>query len=205
MRPPAQNHHLEQAIHAILSARSDVRLAILFGSLATGAGRPDSDLDLAVDIGRRLTADEKMALISDLAISTGRSVDLVDITAVGEPLLGQILRHGKRNRQRRAVCRTNPPAPLRPSGFSALPQQNFGRKEMGVDREVIESSPRHLPGYVMAVVLLTRQSLFRMHTQRASLLPPGEGQDEGIKKQALRSLLNPHPRYPDERQAPKCT
>lgn len=96
MRPPAQNHNLEQAIHAILSARSDVRLAILFGSLAAGAGRPDSDLDLAVDIGRRLTADEKMALISDLAISTGRPVDLVDITTVGEPLLGQILRHGKR-------------------------------------------------------------------------------------------------------------
>lgn len=96
MRPPAQNHNLEQAIHAILIARLDVRLAILFGSLATGAGRPDSDLDLAVDVGRRLTADEKMALISDLTISTGRPVDLVDITTVGEPLLGQILWHGKR-------------------------------------------------------------------------------------------------------------
>lgn len=96
MTIPAQNQHLEQAVRAVLGTRSDVRLAILFGSLAAGAGRPDSDLDLAVDIGRRLTADEKMALISDLAISTGRPVDLVDIAAVGEPLLGQILRHGKR-------------------------------------------------------------------------------------------------------------
>ena len=92
----AQNPHLEQAIRAILGARSDMRLAILLGSLAAGAGRPESDLDLAVDIGRRLTAAGKMALISDLAISTGRPVDLVDIAAVGEPVLGQILRHGKR-------------------------------------------------------------------------------------------------------------
>lgn len=73
-----------------------------------------------------------------------------------------------------------------------------------MDREVIESSPRHLPGYAKAVVLLTRQSLSRMHTQRASLLHPGDEQDEGIKKQASRSLLLP-PTYPDERQAPKCT
>jgi hypothetical protein len=37
-----------------------------------------------------------MALISELARRTGRPVDLVDLHAVGEPLLGQILRHGKR-------------------------------------------------------------------------------------------------------------
>jgi len=37
-----------------------------------------------------------MQLISQLAISLGRPVDLVDFRRVGEPLLGQILRHGKR-------------------------------------------------------------------------------------------------------------
>ena len=68
----------------------------MFGSLANGAGRMESDLDLAVDAGRHLTASEKMALISELAERTGRPVDLVDIRAVGEPLLGQILQHGKR-------------------------------------------------------------------------------------------------------------
>ena len=74
----------------------DIVLAILFGSLATGEGHVKSDLDLAVDAGRRLTAAEKITLISELAATTGRPVDLVDIHAIGEPLLGQILQHGKR-------------------------------------------------------------------------------------------------------------
>ena len=34
--------------------------------------------------------------MNELAERTGRSVDLVDLHTVGEPLLGQILRHGKR-------------------------------------------------------------------------------------------------------------
>src|SRR4051812_23299614 len=37
-----------------------------------------------------------MALISDLAEATGRSIDLVDLQTAGEPLLGQILSHGQR-------------------------------------------------------------------------------------------------------------
>jgi len=91
-----QDLNLKQAILAALGTQPGIGLAILFGSLAAGEGRVESDLDLAVDAGRRLTASEKMALISELAGSTGRPVDLVDLQAVGEPLLGQILRHGKR-------------------------------------------------------------------------------------------------------------
>ena len=91
-----QDVNLNQAILAAISTQPGIGLAILFGSLAAGEGRAESDLDLAVDAGRRLTASEKMALVSELAGRTGRSVDLVDIHAVGEPLLGQILQHGKR-------------------------------------------------------------------------------------------------------------
>jgi predicted nucleotidyltransferase len=91
-----QDFNLNQAILAAISTQSGIGLAILFGSLAAGEGRAESDLDLAVDAGRRLTASEKMALISELAGRTGRPVDLVDIHAVGEPPLGQILQHGKR-------------------------------------------------------------------------------------------------------------
>jgi len=35
------------------------------------------------------------AWIAELAAATGRPVDLIDLHAVGEPLLGQILKHGK--------------------------------------------------------------------------------------------------------------
>jgi predicted nucleotidyltransferase len=79
-----------------LGIQPDIVLAILFGSVAAGKERAESDIDVGVDVGRTLTAHEKMALISKLAEITGRPVDLVDLHIVGEPLLGQILRHGER-------------------------------------------------------------------------------------------------------------
>ena len=92
----AQDENLIRAILAAIDTQPGIRLAILFGSLAAGRERADSDIDLAVDAGRCLTAGEKLALINTLAEQTGRPVDLVDLHTVGEPLLGQILRHGKR-------------------------------------------------------------------------------------------------------------
>lgn len=83
-------------LQAHLSQRDDVLLAIAFGSVALGQARFDSDLDLAIDLGRELTPDDKLALMSDLAGLTGRAIDLVDLHTVGVPLLGQILAHGKR-------------------------------------------------------------------------------------------------------------
>ena len=94
MLTPDEN--LTRAILAALDTQPGIRLAIPFGSLAAGRERADSDLDLAVDAGHRLTAGEKLVLMNKLGEGTGRTVDLVDLHAVGEPLLGQILRHGKR-------------------------------------------------------------------------------------------------------------
>lgn len=74
----------------------EIALAVLFGSVASGYQRADSDLDIAVDAGHPLTADEKLAMISLLAERTGRPVDLIDLSVVSEPLLGQIVRHGRR-------------------------------------------------------------------------------------------------------------
>ena len=91
-----QDENLTRAILAAINTQPGIRLAILFGSLAAGRARADSDLDLAVDAGHRLTAGEKLALMNELSERTGRPVDLVDLHAVGEPLLGQILRHGKK-------------------------------------------------------------------------------------------------------------
>lgn len=96
MNTSTHDLNLEQIILTALSTQPSIRLAVLFGSLAAGKERSESDLDLAVDAGRLLTSDEKIELISVLAEKTGRPIDLVDIRAVGEPLLGQILRHGKR-------------------------------------------------------------------------------------------------------------
>lgn len=82
---------------ALLMARHPrVELAILFGSMASGTARPDSDIDLAVGSDTPLSQNEKAALIADLAESLGRPVDLIDLGTIGEPLLGQVLRHGRR-------------------------------------------------------------------------------------------------------------
>jgi len=87
---------IRQKVLEILGSHSEIRLAILFGSLASNRGTVESDLDLAIDAGRPLGLPLKMNLISELADRIGRPVDLVDLRIAGDPLLGQILRYGKK-------------------------------------------------------------------------------------------------------------
>jgi predicted nucleotidyltransferase len=89
---------LYQRLLEVLNDHPDIRFAILFGSLATEGGATESDLDLAVDTGCPMDSASKMALISELADRIGRPVDLVDLRTVGEPLLSQILRYGRKIR-----------------------------------------------------------------------------------------------------------
>ncbi|MEO8409976.1 MAG: nucleotidyltransferase domain-containing protein [Propionivibrio sp.] len=86
----------EESIRAVLALHPESELAILFGSLAAGEARADRDVDLAIDTGQPLTAEAIMDWIGEIAQCTGRPVDLIDLQTVGEPLLGQILEHGKR-------------------------------------------------------------------------------------------------------------
>ena len=83
-------------LNAVLSAFPQIELAVLFGSVARGRERPESDVDVAVAARRALTTAEKIALVEAMAERTGRPIDLVDLRTVAEPLLGQILRHGRR-------------------------------------------------------------------------------------------------------------
>jgi len=95
MKPPDEPD-LQNLLKATLREHGGVRLAILFGSRSTGLARPNSDLDVAVQMAAPLNADDKIALIEALAAATGLPVDLVDLKPVGEPLLGQILKNGIR-------------------------------------------------------------------------------------------------------------
>ena len=85
-------------VQAALAKHPEIDLAIVFGSVARGEARRDSDIDVAVQLPTPLDADQKMQLIADIAAMTGRPVDLVDLRTVGEPLLGKILKHGQRIR-----------------------------------------------------------------------------------------------------------
>ena len=80
----------------VLAKFPAVTLAVLFGSVATQSQSSNSDLDIAVFAGRALSAQQKMALMAEIAQNTGRPVDLIDLSSVAEPLLGQIVRKGKR-------------------------------------------------------------------------------------------------------------
>ncbi len=83
-----------QTLH-FLAKEPDLLLAVLFGSSAQGAERPDSDIDVAVYPRKALNPRERQRLADEIALHTGRTVDLIDLTHVDGALLRQILRSGK--------------------------------------------------------------------------------------------------------------
>ena len=87
-----------QQVQAALAKHPEIELAIVFGSVARGHAGRDSDVDVAVQLPKQMGVDKKMQLIADIAATTGRPVDLIDLRTVGEPLLGEILKHGQRIR-----------------------------------------------------------------------------------------------------------
>lgn len=87
---------IDETIRGVLAAHGRIVLAVLFGSMADLRAQSDSDVDIAVAADRVLNTDEKLALIGQVAERLGRPVDLIDLQTVGEPLLGEIICHGRR-------------------------------------------------------------------------------------------------------------
>ena len=77
---------------ALLSHYPQIKLAILFGSQATGNARPDSDIDLGLLAQTPLTSDFKLQLIQPIGAEFGRPVDIVDLYYVPEPITGQVFK-----------------------------------------------------------------------------------------------------------------
>lgn len=65
-----------------------------FGSSATGASRPDSDVDLAVLADRKLDPVSRFALQEQLAGALLRDVDLVDLRSASTVMASQIVTTG---------------------------------------------------------------------------------------------------------------
>ncbi|HMR09596.1 MAG TPA: nucleotidyltransferase domain-containing protein [Polyangiaceae bacterium] len=80
------------ALRSALAGRSDVRLALLFGSRVRGTHRPDSDVDLAV-----LTAPgaDLLAISAELRDAVSLEVDLVPLSDASIPLLSQVINEGE--------------------------------------------------------------------------------------------------------------
>lgn len=81
-------------LHDALSLWPDLQIAVLFGSMAHGQGTWNSDLDVAVQMGKPLSSDQKIALIDHLAGVFARPIDVIDLREVGQPLLDEIVSKG---------------------------------------------------------------------------------------------------------------
>lgn len=93
---------ITERLSRVLASEPDIILATVFGSVAEGRPRIDSDLDVAVLSRGPLAPERKRQLIKLLAIESGRAVDLVDLRTAGA-----VLRRSALLRGRRLLCRDN--------------------------------------------------------------------------------------------------
>lgn len=77
-------------IRVVLKNHLDVKVAILYGSVARGQMGEHSDVDIAVGAGRPLDWEAKQALQQDLSEALAREVDLIDLETL-EGLLWETL------------------------------------------------------------------------------------------------------------------
>ena len=84
----------QEQLKQVLNKFPELKLAFLFGSFATGRQNSDSDLDIAVASGEVLSVNRKMQLITELAQSTKRPIDLIDLQMKQEPIFSQVITNG---------------------------------------------------------------------------------------------------------------
>ena len=89
-----EQNAIEEQVRAIVEQHPEIQLAVLFGSAVRGRLRPDSDLDVGVAAQIPLSAIQRLTLMDELALTSGRPVDLIDLTSASPPLLRQILTQG---------------------------------------------------------------------------------------------------------------
>jgi predicted nucleotidyltransferase len=87
-----------RAVAALLEARALGGRAVsgvwIFGSVARGEERPDSDVDLAVLCEPALGLDERAAVMDQVGRVVGRDVDVIDLAAAPPALAWEILTTG---------------------------------------------------------------------------------------------------------------
>ena len=79
---------------AFLADDPELLLGIVFGSVALGTSRFDSDLDVAVYPRTSMDRKKRQNLADQIADATKRPVDLIDLSTADGGLLRQILRTG---------------------------------------------------------------------------------------------------------------
>ncbi len=89
-------NQISESITSKLSEDTDLKVAVLYGSLVTGQeARPANDVDVAVLYDRPLTTERRLALLKRLDSCLSRPVDLVDLSVVNGVILKEILCRGR--------------------------------------------------------------------------------------------------------------
>ena len=83
---------IEQRLRDIFSDFPEIKLVILFGSVADGSENPDSDIDLALLGNTPLPPTLRIDLTERIATKLGRPVDIIDVYDAPEPILGEALK-----------------------------------------------------------------------------------------------------------------
>lgn len=83
---------LLEALASRLAAEPGIEFASVFGSVAEGTARRDSDVDVGVLTDAPLDSRSRRDLVEALAKIAGRPVDLVDLREAGPVLLLSALR-----------------------------------------------------------------------------------------------------------------
>ena len=74
---------------AVFAGHPEVRFALLFGSVARGEARPDSDVDVAV-----AGEADVLALMAEISLALGREAHVVPVETASIPLNDELLRDG---------------------------------------------------------------------------------------------------------------
>lgn len=90
-----QAQAIRRTVAETLASDPGIKVAIVYGSAASGKLRPDSDVDVAVLFDKPLGVDARLALQGELADALRREVDLVDLHRLGGEILHQILTKGR--------------------------------------------------------------------------------------------------------------
>ena len=86
--------HKSNIIKIITAFYPDAKI-YLFGSYARGTAKQGSDIDIAIDVGKRLNLHEHQFLWNLLdALPTAQKIDLVDMHKIPETMRDNILTKG---------------------------------------------------------------------------------------------------------------
>jgi predicted nucleotidyltransferase len=84
-----------EALTATLDGRTEVRLAYVFGSVATGRARRTSDVDVALVFATPPDPATLDLLTEELEAAAGRPIDLVNLATAPPLLAHEVVRSGR--------------------------------------------------------------------------------------------------------------